>query len=107
STPPGTHQTQLLAILFEDRVIAHPGPLPATACGLAFAGSRAPQRDQHLQAQASEPLDPGALGHRTEQTYGEVFIPAPYTTQFGVGAAAKEGRTHHSNDLAQQFVLTP
>src|SRR5262245_16032635 len=27
-TPPGTHQAQLLTILFEDRLIAHPGPLP-------------------------------------------------------------------------------
>src|SRR4030095_3778227 len=42
ATPPGTNQAQLLTILFEHRVIAHPGPLPATACGLACAGGVAP-----------------------------------------------------------------
>src|SRR5262249_12969187 len=44
AAPPGAHQAQLLAILFEDRVITHPGPLPAAACGLTLAGCRAPER---------------------------------------------------------------
>src|SRR5262249_51747639 len=51
AAPPGTHEAQLLAILFEHRVITHPGPLPATARGFTLAGGIAPQRDQHLQAQ--------------------------------------------------------
>src|SRR5262249_2478034 len=42
AAPPGTHEAQLRAILFEDRVIAHPGPLPAAARGRTLAGSIAP-----------------------------------------------------------------
>src|SRR5262245_23681472 len=40
--PPGAHQTQLRAILFEHRVITHPGPLPAAARGCTFAGGVPP-----------------------------------------------------------------
>ena len=47
------------------------------------AGGMAPQRDQHLQAQASESLDPGAFGQCTEQTRGQVLVPAPHAAQFG------------------------
>ena len=107
ATPPGAHQAQLLAILFEHRVIGHPGPLPAAARGRTLAGGVAPQRHQHLQTQASEPLEPGALGQRTEQTRGQVFIPAPHAAQFGVGAAPKQRGTHHPNDFAQQLLLAP
>src|SRR5262249_36701827 len=46
----------------EYRVIAHPGPLPAAARGCTCAGGIAPERHQHLQPQASQALDPGALG---------------------------------------------
>ena len=60
AAPPGAHEAQLCPILFEYGVIAHPGPLPAAACGLALAGGVTPQGCQHLQPQASEPLDPGA-----------------------------------------------
>src|SRR5262249_31693769 len=66
-TPPGTYEAQLLAIFFEYRVIAHPGPLPAAARRGTCGGGIAPQRDQHLQTQAAEPLEPRALGQRTEQ----------------------------------------
>ena len=66
----GAHKTQLLAVLFEHRVIAHSGPLPAAACGLTLAGGIAPQRHQRLRAQALEPLDPGAPGQRSEQVGG-------------------------------------
>src|SRR5215831_5743874 len=65
----------------------------------------APQRDQHLQAQASESLDPGPLGQRPEQVRGQIFVPTPHAAQFGVRAAPKEGRTHHPDDLAQKFLL--
>ena len=44
-TPPGAHEAQLLAILFEHRVIAHPGPLPAAARGCTCADGVTPQRD--------------------------------------------------------------
>ena len=107
ATPPGAHQAQLLAILFEHRVIADPGPLPAAARGRTCAGGVAPQRDQHLQAQASEPLEPGALGQRAEQTGGQVFIPAPHATQFGVGTAPEQRGTHHPDDFAQELLLAP
>jgi hypothetical protein len=40
-------------------------------------------------------------------TQGQVFIPAPHTAQFGVGAAPKQRRTHHANDFAQELFLTP
>jgi hypothetical protein len=63
-TPPGAYQIQLLAVLFEYRVIARLGPLPAAACGRTLVGDIAPQRYQHLQPQASESLDPRALGQR-------------------------------------------
>src|SRR5262249_32205786 len=65
--PPGANEAQLIAILFEHRVITHLGPLPAAACGLTRTGRVTSQRDQHLQAQASEALDPGTLGESTEQ----------------------------------------
>src|SRR5262245_15680646 len=42
AAPPGAHQTQLLAVLFEDRIIRNPGPLPAAACGRTLASGRAP-----------------------------------------------------------------
>jgi hypothetical protein len=34
-----------------------------------------------------------------------MFIPAPHAAQFGVRAAAKEGRQHHAKDLASQVLL--
>src|SRR5215468_12015685 len=40
--PPGAHEAQLLAILFEHRVIADPGPLPAAARRLTLARGIAP-----------------------------------------------------------------
>src|SRR5216683_7075943 len=58
AAPPRAHQAQLITVLFEYRVITHPGPLPAAARGLTRAGGVAPQRYQHLQAQASEALEP-------------------------------------------------
>ena len=33
-TPPGADESQLVAILFEHRVIGDPGPLPPATCGL-------------------------------------------------------------------------
>src|SRR5438309_276635 len=77
-TPPGADESQLVAILFEHRVIADPGPLPAAACGRTRTGGMPPQRFQHLEAQASEPLDPGALGQRPEQVGGQIFVPTPH-----------------------------
>src|SRR5207244_2592264 len=70
-TPPGTDKSQLLPILFEHRVIGDPGPLPPAPRGLALADGIAPQWYQHLQAQASESLKPGAFGQRTEQAGGQ------------------------------------
>src|SRR5262245_54234062 len=42
ATPPFSRQAQLLAVFFEHRVIAHPGPLPTAACGLTLAGGVTP-----------------------------------------------------------------
>jgi hypothetical protein len=36
---------------------------------------------------------------------GEVLIPASYAAEFGVGATAKQGRAHHSNDFPQELLL--
>jgi hypothetical protein len=105
AAPPGAHQAQLLAILFEHRVIAHPGPLPAAARRRTLAGGIAPQRHQHLQAQASEPLEPGTFGQHPEHARGQVLVPALYTAQLEVGAATKQRGTHHPHDFAQQFLL--
>jgi hypothetical protein len=105
-TPPPAHEAQLLAILFEYRVIAYPRPLPAAARGLTLAGGIALQRDQYLQTQASESLEPGAFGQCPEQTRGEVFIPASHAAEFGVRATAKEWRKHDANDFAQELFLT-
>ena len=69
-TPLGARESQLLTILFEDRVIAHPGPLPAAARGLTHTGNMVPQRHQYLQAQVAESLDLGSFGQRPEQTGG-------------------------------------
>jgi hypothetical protein len=88
TTLPGAYQSQLLAILFEHRVITDPGPLPTAACGLTRIGNIALQRHQHLHAQASEPLEPGALGQRTEQPRGQVFIPAPHAAHACPGLPA-------------------
>src|SRR5215471_1007748 len=65
----------------------------------------APQWYQHLQTQALETLDPGAPVQRLVRTRGEVSIPAPHSTQFGVGTAAEERRTHHPDDFSQELVL--
>jgi hypothetical protein len=65
-----------------------------------------PQWDQHLHTQAAKPLDPGALGQRSKQTRGQVFIPAPHPAQFGVGTTPEERGKHHTDDLAQQLFLT-
>src|SRR5262249_22584907 len=32
-------------------------------------------------------------------------IPAPHPAQLGIGPAPEEGWTHHTDDLAQQFLL--
>src|SRR5262249_5882103 len=42
AAPPSANEAQLLAVLFEYRVIAHPGPLPAAACGFTFASGLTP-----------------------------------------------------------------
>jgi hypothetical protein len=105
-TPPGANQAQLLTIFFEHRIIGDPGPLPAAARGRTRPGGVTPQRDQHLQTQAPEPLEPSALGQCTEQAGGEVLIPAPHAAQLGVGTAAKERRNHDTNDFAQELFLT-
>src|SRR5262245_50703248 len=42
AAPPGTNEAQLLAVLFEYRVIAHPGPLPAAARSRTRVGGMAP-----------------------------------------------------------------
>jgi len=65
----------------------------------------APQRDQHVQAQASESLEPGALGQRTEHTRGQIFIPAPHAAQFGVRAAPEQWGKHHPDDFSQKLLL--
>ena len=100
-TPPGADESQLLSILFEHGIITHPGPLPAAPRGRTCTSGVAPQRHQHLQAQASKPLDPGALGERVEQTRREVLIPAPHAAQFRVCATPEQRGTHHTNNLAQ------
>jgi hypothetical protein len=61
----------------------------------------ATQRDQYLQVQASESLEPGALGQRPEQARGQVFVSAPHTAQFGVGTAPEQRGKHHATDLGQ------
>jgi hypothetical protein len=38
---------------------------------------------------------------------GQVFIPTSHAAQFGVRATTEQGRAHHPNDLAQQFLLLP
>src|SRR4030095_9949113 len=81
------------------------GHCPATLGGGAFI--LAPNGEENLQTQASQAFQPGAFGQRVEQPRREIFIPAPHPTQFGVGATAKEGRTHHTDNLAQQFLLAP
>src|SRR5262249_7244285 len=91
---------------FEHRVIAHPGPLPAAARGRTRVGCVAPQWGQHLEAQASEALDPGAFGERTEQAGGEIFIPTSYAAQFGIRTAPEQWRAHHPDDFPQQRVFT-
>jgi hypothetical protein len=35
-----------------------------------------------------------------------MLVPTPHATQFGVGAATKEGWKHDATDLAQQLLLT-
>ncbi len=49
ATPPGAHQAQLFAILFEHRVIGDPASIPSSSCGLTFGGGMPPQRCQHLR----------------------------------------------------------
>jgi hypothetical protein len=36
---------------------------------------------------------------------GQILVPAPHPAQLKVGAAAKQRRKHHPNDLAQKFLL--
>src|SRR5439155_22524145 len=78
-TPPGADESQLLPILFEHRIISDPGPLPAATRGLTFAGGVTPQRDQHVQAQASEPFDPGALGQCADYAGWLVIVPSQHS----------------------------
>jgi hypothetical protein len=102
---PGAHESQLLPILFEHRIIRNPGPLPAAARRLACAGGVTSQRFQYLHTQASEPLEPGAFGQGPEQTGGQVLVPTSHTTQFRMGAAPEQRGTHHPDDFPQELVL--
>jgi hypothetical protein len=90
AAPPGAHESQLLPIFFEYTVIGDPGPLPATAGGGTLVLDMAPQRDEHLQPQASEPLEPGALGQRPKNLWRQVLVPAAHAREFGGSATAKE-----------------
>src|SRR4029450_5809731 len=105
AAPPGAHQAQLLSIFFEHTVIGDPGPLPATARGRALVLDMTPQRDEHLQPQASKPLEPGALGQCPENLGRQVLVPAAHAREFRGGATAKEGREHHTKDFPQQPLL--
>src|SRR5712691_13500940 len=91
--------------VLEHRVIGDPSPLPATACGWTLVLDMAPQRDEHLQPQASEPIEPGALGQRPENLWGHVLVPPAHAREFGGGATAKEAREHHAKDFPQQPLL--
>src|SRR5262249_15014130 len=105
-TPPVSNEAQLLPIFFEHTVIGDPGPLPATARSRTLVLDMAPQGEEHLQSQASKPLEPGALGQRPENLGGQVLVPAAHAREFRGGATAKEGREHHAKDFPQQPLLT-
>jgi hypothetical protein len=105
TAPPASDDTQLLAIFVEDRVIRGPGPLPAALCCRTLRGHVAPQVHQHLESQASEPLEPGAFGQGAQQPRGPVFVPAPHATPFRGRTAAKEHGEHDPDHFAQQLLL--
>src|SRR5712692_11858948 len=106
AAPPGPDSAQLPAILFEDGIIHHPRPLPATERGRALVLDMAPQRHQNLSAQAPQPLQPGARRQGAEHLRRQVLVPAPHAAQFIRRATAKERREHEAKDFAQQCLLT-
>ena len=94
AAPPGAHESQVLPIFFEHTVIGDPGPLPATARGRTLVLDMAPQREEHLQPETPEPLEPGTLGQCPENLGWQVLVPAAharvqrgYDSQKGTGTS--------------------
>ena len=100
---PGAHQAQLLAIRFEQAVIADPRPLPPTAGGRTFVLDMLLQAGQESVRPPLQLLDPLPLGQGPQEAAGEILVPAPDSTQLVVAAAAKQRGEHHPEDLVQQF----
>jgi hypothetical protein len=65
----------------------------------------APNRDEYLQTQAPQPLEPGAFGQSPQQPRGDVLVPASYAGELMALAAAKERGKHDPDDFAQELLL--
>jgi hypothetical protein len=100
---PEANQPQLLARFLEDAVIAHPRPWPATAGGQASALDLVPQGHQEIVPAVRQLPPPLLLGQGTQALGGQVLIPPSHSSQFVVGAAAKQGGEHQPKYLPHQF----
>src|SRR5712692_2634587 len=103
--PPPPDPPHLRTLRVEPRVIPDPGPLPAALGGRTRVGHRAPDRLQHLQAQASQPLEPGAFGQRAAEPGRPVRVPATPATECRGGPTATERGKPHPDHRAQALVV--
>ena len=106
ATPPGAHQAQLLAVLFEHRVIAHPGPLPAAPRGLTLLAAWRHSGTSTSRPKRRSRLSQERLGSAPSRREGGSYpSPARGTVQCWCGSRTKRGK-HHTDDLAQELLLT-
>src|SRR5713101_5934581 len=105
AAPPPADPPHLRTIRVEHRVIPDPGPLPAALGGRTRVGHRAPDRLQHLLAQASQPLEPGAFGQRAAEPGRPVRVPATPATECRGGPTATERGKPPPDHRAQALVV--
>jgi hypothetical protein len=99
---PGAYQTQLLARLFDDTVVAHPGPRPPTAGGRALVRHVGPPGGQEIRSPVRQLPHPLLLGQGTQDPAGHVRVPATPPGQLVGGPAPTHRRAHPPADLPQQ-----
>src|SRR5687767_14444428 len=62
AAPPAAHESEVVAVFSEHRIVDDPSPLPTALRRGALILRMAPDAQQNLKPQTPEPFEPGAFG---------------------------------------------
>jgi hypothetical protein len=97
---PRADEPELLTVVSENRLIDEPSPWPTTVGGGAFLLGVAPNGEEHLKAQASQSLKPGACGQSAQPPGRDRLVPAAHAREFMARSASKERGKQEADDFA-------